>query len=245
MLRGNPSLSKKIQVAAVLPAAGVGKRMAAGGNKALLPLAGQPMLLRAAAALVESGLLEALTVVVGAEELEMVADLFAGFPLPVAVVPGGAERADSVRAGLEWLASWTGWRRGARHFVAIHDAARPLLTQGLFARILAAAVETGAAIPGLPVVDTLKRAGEDGLIQATVERAGLWQAQTPQVFEFEGILAAHKAARGSGAAITDDARLWEMTGRPIRIVPGERTNFKITAREDLALAEVLLQMRVP
>lgn len=234
------------QVAAVIPAAGIGRRMGAGRSKALLTLGDQPILRRAVAPLLESGWVDVLVVVGRAEELEDLKEILAGgppLPVPAAVVPGGAERSDSVRAGLDWLASWPGWAPDARRFAAIHDAARPLLTLDVWRRVLTAAIRDGAALPALPVVDTLKRVDADGLIQATVDRTNLWQVQTPQVFEFEKILAAHHDAHQAGAKVTDDAQIFERAGLPVRVVPGDRDNIKVTAPEDLVLAEAILRQR--
>ncbi|MGE5529272.1 MAG: 2-C-methyl-D-erythritol 4-phosphate cytidylyltransferase [Patescibacteria group bacterium] len=228
----------------MIPAAGCGRRLNAGRNKILLPLDGRPMLCLAMAPLLASGLVDALVVVVSPDEMAEIEEILEAADLPpAAVVPGGAERADSVRAGLEWLASWRGWRTGARRFAAIHDAARPLLSMALWQEVLSAALRDGAAVPGLPVADTLKRVGEGNRIEATVDRRDLWSIQTPQVFEFEAILGAHRRAHRAGLAATDDAGILEMTGRQVTVVPGERTNFKITTREDLLLAEAVLAAR--
>jgi len=215
--------------------------MGAGRSKGLLTLGGRPLLLWAVAAMIESGQVGMLAVVARAEELDVAAETMACCPFPVAVVPGGAERADSVRAGLEWLAAWDGWRPGIRHLAAIHDAGRPLLTVDLWQRVITAALRDGAAIPGLPMVDTLKRADADGLVTETVSREHLWRIQTPQVFGFEELLAAHRAARLSGQQATDDAQVWEAAGRPVRIVPGDADNIKITTQADLRLAEAILR----
>ena len=234
------------QVAAVVPAAGAGRRMNAGRGKALLSLAGVPILLRSVAPLIDSVWLDVLVVVARTEELEEIADLLAARcppALPAAVVPGGADRSASVRAGLEWLASWSGWHPEARHLAAVHDAARPLLSAELWKRVLLAALDRGAAVPGLPLTDSLKRVDRDGLVQSTVDREGLWQVQTPQVFPFEELLAAHRRARRDGPVATDDAQVWEEAGRPVTVVPGERDNIKITTAADLRLAEAVLKQR--
>ena len=238
--------SELVQIAAVIPAAGRGKRMGAGRSKGLLTLAGRPLLLHALAPLVESAWLDCLVVVAPAEELDAIAEtLDAELPssFPAAVVPGGAERADSVRAGLEWLASWDGWQAGAGHLVAIHDAARPLLSMELWQRVLLAAVREGAAVPGMPVVDTLKRVDEGGRITGTLDRNGIWQVQTPQVFTFDEILAAHRRIHQAGEPVTDDAQVWELSGRPLRMVEGDRENIKVTTPADLLLAEAILRRR--
>ncbi|MBF0372108.1 MAG: bifunctional 2-C-methyl-D-erythritol 4-phosphate cytidylyltransferase/2-C-methyl-D-erythritol 2,4-cyclodiphosphate synthase [Alphaproteobacteria bacterium] len=148
-------------------------------------------------------------------------------------VPGGAERQDSVRLGLESLAGAT-----APDLVLIHDGARPFVDAGLVGRVIAALKDHPGAVPALPVADTLKR-GADGLVAGTVERAGLWRAQTPQGFRFAEILAAHRAA--AGRALTDDAAVLESAGLAVALVPGGEDNVKITTAEDLERAARLFQ----
>ncbi len=232
------------QLAVVLPAAGAGRRMGAGCSKGLLTLAGQPLLLHTLAPL---ALLEGVDVLVVAgrpPELEELRDLLAAWrACPCAVIPGGAERADSVRAGLAWLSSWPGWRPDRRHFVAIHDAARPLAGLDLWQRVFEAACASGAAIPGLPVVDTLKRLDAQGRVVETVARQDLCSAQTPQIFAFEEILAAHEEALRAGRQVTDDAQVWEGRGGSVQVVPGDRDNLKVTTKADLELAEAILGRR--
>lgn len=150
----------------------------------------------------------------------------------VQIVAGGPTRAASVANGLASLAG------GADH-VAVHDCARPLTPVEVIDRVFAKALEVGAAIPGLPVADTLKRVDAAGQIEATVSRAGLWGAQTPQAFRRDWLVAAHTASTPAGPA-TDDAQLVEATGKPVAVVLGDARNFKVTAAADLALAESVL-----
>jgi 2-C-methyl-D-erythritol 4-phosphate cytidylyltransferase/2-C-methyl-D-erythritol 2,4-cyclodiphosphate synthase len=150
-------------------------------------------------------------------------------------VPGGAERQDSVRLGLEALAA----HRPDR--VLIHDGARPFPDAGLIDRVIDGLDREAAAIPALPLGDTVKRV-EDGHIVATVDRSQLWRAQTPQGFRFDAILAAHRSA--AGRILTDDAAVAEAAGiRPL-IVAGSEDNLKITTAADLAAAERLLAARL-
>jgi 2-C-methyl-D-erythritol 4-phosphate cytidylyltransferase/2-C-methyl-D-erythritol 2,4-cyclodiphosphate synthase len=143
-------------------------------------------------------------------------------------IPGGASRQDSVRLGLEALEA------EAPDLVLIHDGARPFLDVALVTRVVEALKEHSGVIPALPVHDTLKR-GEHNLITATVERTGLWRAQTPQGFRFPQILAAHKAAQGR--ELTDDAAVAEASGVSVALVAGTEDNVKITTVEDLARAQ--------
>lgn len=150
-------------------------------------------------------------------------------------VAGGASRQESVRAGLEALAA-----HNARQ-VLIHDAARPFIGQPVIDRVLAALAQDSGAIPGVPVVDSLRRA-DDGVISGVVERDGLYAVQTPQGFHFDAILNAHRAARSQDA--TDDAALMQAAGGRVRIVPGDMENFKVTEASDMARAERLLLSRL-
>lgn len=146
-------------------------------------------------------------------------------------VTGGSTRQASVRAGLEALAAYS------PDVVLIHDAARPFVTREVIARVLAALDAHPAAIAADPVADTLKRAAADGTIAQTIDRAGLWRAQTPQGFRFAAILAAHRKAAVAGRGdFTDDAALAEWAGIPVFLVAGSSANTKITTHEDLVAA---------
>jgi 2-C-methyl-D-erythritol 4-phosphate cytidylyltransferase/2-C-methyl-D-erythritol 2,4-cyclodiphosphate synthase len=146
-------------------------------------------------------------------------------------VKGGAARQDSVRNGLEALAS------GGPDRVLIHDAARPFLSAVLIDRVLSALDDAPAAIPALKVRDTLKRADATRIL-GTVDRTGLYGAQTPQGFHFAPILAAHR--RFAGHDMTDDSAIAEAAGLPVALIAGELRNIKITEPEDFALAEALM-----
>ncbi|MDX2259063.1 MAG: bifunctional 2-C-methyl-D-erythritol 4-phosphate cytidylyltransferase/2-C-methyl-D-erythritol 2,4-cyclodiphosphate synthase [Hyphomicrobiaceae bacterium] len=149
-------------------------------------------------------------------------------------VAGGATRQASVLAGLEGLQ-----RLAAPAGVLIHDAARPWVNTDVIARVAAAVVRGTGAVAALPVADTLKKEGADGTIEATVERQGLWRAQTPQGFPFPAILAAHRRAASAGRTdFTDDAAIAEWAGLPVRLVAGAARNDKITTAEDLAMARL-------
>jgi len=152
-------------------------------------------------------------------------------------VAGGARRQDSVCAGLEALAS------AAPASVLIHDAARPFVPQDLIDRVIDSLDSHQGALPALPVTDSLKRV-EQGRVTGTASRDGLWQAQTPQGFKFDAILAAHRAAANeSGRTFTDDSGIAEWFGLDIALVEGAASNRKLTTPEDLKLADELLQPR--
>jgi 2-C-methyl-D-erythritol 4-phosphate cytidylyltransferase len=153
--------------------------------------------------------------------------------LNIQVIDGGAERSDTVARALEAIDP-------ACAFVAVHDAARPCLDPELIEAVFAAAREAGAAVPGLPVTDTLKRLDSNGQAIATVDRAGLVAVQTPQAFRRDLLVRAY-ANRSQVPGATDCAQLVEALGQSCRVVPGSPFNLKITAKADLRLASAILQ----
>jgi 2-C-methyl-D-erythritol 4-phosphate cytidylyltransferase len=153
---------------------------------------------------------------------------------PVHVCPGGQTRQQSVRAGLGELAGCD--------YVLVHDAARPLATPRLVRRVLAAAVESGAAIPGLPPRDAVKRV-EGGRLVESLERSRLVLAQTPQGFAYQLFERAHFEAADAGLVGDDDGQLVAATGHPVTVVEGEPTNIKLTTSDDLPVLEALLGER--
>jgi 2-C-methyl-D-erythritol 4-phosphate cytidylyltransferase len=154
----------------------------------------------------------------------------------VQVAPGGAERFDSVANALALV-------REDCDLVAIHDAARPCLAPELIGTVFGAAAKTGAALLAVPVSDTVKQSDDQGRVQSTVSRKGLWLAQTPQVFRRDWLVDAYSRRASLGRDITDDAQLIEAAGHPVWLVTGSTGNIKITTREDLALAEAILKSR--
>ena len=216
--------------AAVIVAAGTGERFGGSLPKQYRRLAGSSVLRRSVEAFRATGRFDDIVVVVRDEHRALYDEAAAGLLLPGPVI-GGATRQDSVRAALEWLAP------KAPDVVLVHDAARPLVDDATIGRVLAALDEADAAIAAVPVVDTIKRA-EGGIAAGTVDRNGLWQAQTPQGFRFAPLLASHRAAVGE--ALTDDAAVAERQGIAVRIVEGHVDNFKITTEADLTRAERLL-----
>lgn len=147
--------------------------------------------------------------------------------LGIQLVFGGEQRTDSIANALKHV-------REDVDFIAVHDAARPCIANEWIDAIFAAANESGAAIPAIPVAGTLKRVGKNGVIQETVSRSGLWEAQTPQVFRRQLLLDAY--AGRSDELATDDAELVERMGHPVTVVTGSPVNMKITTKEDLRLA---------
>ncbi|MFE0754325.1 bifunctional 2-C-methyl-D-erythritol 4-phosphate cytidylyltransferase/2-C-methyl-D-erythritol 2,4-cyclodiphosphate synthase [Inquilinus sp. NPDC058860] len=216
--------------AAVIVAAGTGERFGGSLPKQYRPLAGSSVLRRSVEAFRASGRFDDIVVVIRDEHRALYEAATEGLGLPEPVA-GGATRQDSVRAALEWLVP------RAPDLVLVHDAARPLVDRATIDRVLDALAEAEAAIAAVPVVDTIKRA-ESGIAAGTVDRSGLWQAQTPQGFRFPALLAAHRAA--AGEALTDDAAVAERQGIAVRLVEGHVDNFKITTEADLTRAERLL-----
>lgn len=220
------------RAAAVIVAAGSGRRMgdAAGGvRKQYLEVLGEPVLRRAVRAFTEHPRVAEVVVVLPAEDVEAPPAWLAD--LPVRLVAGGAERGDSVWNGLQAVA-------GDAEVVLVHDGARPFVAPEVIDRVLAAARE-GGAIAAVRVTDTIKEAGEDGVILSTPDRSRLWQAQTPQGFPLAALREAYRAARREGWRATDDAALCERVGIPVRVVEGAPENLKITRPADLLVAEAL------
>jgi 2-C-methyl-D-erythritol 4-phosphate cytidylyltransferase / 2-C-methyl-D-erythritol 2,4-cyclodiphosphate synthase len=217
--------------ASIVVAAGSGSR--AGGDKQWRPLGGKPVLRWSVEALLDAGAAP-VVVVVARDSLGRAEEALAGLSGWIAVA-GGAERADSVRAGLDAIDG------PEDRAVLIHDAARPLLSRLVIERLLAALPGADGAIAALPVSDTLKRGDAD--IEATVDRGGLWRAQTPQAFSLGRLRAAY-AAWPATETPTDDAAVVEHDGGTVRLVQGHPRLMKLTFPEDFAMAEALLPRQI-
>ena len=220
-------------VYALVVAAGRGSRFGATLPKQYLPLGGVGVLRHAVAALSDHPRISNVLVTIRPEDRALFDSAVAGLCL-LPPVAGGSTRQDSVRLGLEALAMYH------PEHVLIHDAARPFPDARLIDRVIDALERAPAAIPCLPLRDTIK-CGEDGFIRATIDRSALWRAQTPQGFHFAAILAAHQTAKG--CALTDDAAVAEAAGLVPLIVGGSEDNLKVTTQEDLAAAERLIAAR--
>ena len=220
--------------AVILPAAGQSTRFKLQKRKkTFVDLKGRAVWLRSAEHFANREDVLQTLIVVSPDDLDWFKEKFApnlAF-MNVEIVTGGAERADSVRNALARV-------RPEVEFVAVHDAARPLLVPEWIDRVFQAAEQTGAAILATPVTQTLKRARADQTIEQTVSRAGLWAAQTPQVFRRELLLEAY--AQQGNLQPTDEAQLVEQLGHPIALVEGSSLNLKITTDSDFRLAEVAL-----
>lgn len=223
---------------ALIPAAGMGKRMGASVNKQYLLLNGLPIVARTISVFERSSLIDSIYLVIPAEEIpycrEHVVEA-CGFKKVVAIIPGGKERQNSVMNGLNAIRE----QADDNDVVLIHDGVRPLVTEAVLSESIAVARISDGALVAVPAKDTIKVV-TDGIVVDTPLRDTLWQAQTPQSFRFGIIHAAHLAAEADGFTGTDDASLIERSGGKISVVRGDYRNIKITTPEDLILAEAFL-----
>ncbi len=232
-------MMKDYDLAILVVAAGRGSRAGEGLPKQYRPLAGRPLLAHTLSALLDVASDARILTVIHPDDRDLYENCVASLDKTQAerLVPpvhGGATRQDSVRAGLEALAG----EKAPPHIVLIQDGARPFPNEGLIARARAAALDHGAAVPALLVIDTIKEVNETGRIIATPARAALRAVQTPQAFRFDLILAAHrKAAEAGENGLTDDAAIAEWAGHAVHVFEGEIDNMKVTSAEDLATAE--------
>jgi 2-C-methyl-D-erythritol 4-phosphate cytidylyltransferase len=219
-------------VTAIIVAAGTGTRMGTSVPKQLLPLAGRPVVEHSLAAFERHDAVDQMLLVIAPGQRSGYPVRPGCYPKLAGMVDGGRTRQDSVWRGLE--------ASEEAELVLVHDAARPLLADGLIGAVLAAARASGAAVPACRVGDTVKRV-EGSRIDATVPRQDLVQVQTPQAFRTSLLRRAHEAARQAGFVGTDDAQLVERLGEPVAWVKGSRLNLKITTPADLELAEALIR----
>lgn len=224
-------------IVAIVPAAGSGSRMGGSSPKQFLRLGGLPVLVRTLRILAGSRVVRGIVLVAPPAAVERTRRLLARHRVPrvLAVVPGGAERQESVWLGLQAVPP-------AADLVVVHDGVRPFITGTLVRDVVEAARRFGAAICGIPVRETVKRHRE-GFVETTVDRGGLWLIQTPQAFRRTLLWEAHDKARRDGFLGTDDAVLVERLGVPVRMVAGLQENLKITTPDDLARARVLASAR--
>lgn len=214
----------------VVVAAGRSTRMG-GTDKTFVDVLGTPLIAHTLRRVAESDVVDRIVLVVSADAVPdgeaIVQDL--GIPKIAAVCAGGARRQDSVLAGLVAM--------GDRRWVAIHDGARPCVTPDMLNRALHEVQVSNAAIAAVPVKDTIKVVGEGQVISATPDRATLWAAQTPQAFDYQTLLDAHRAA---DVEYTDDAAMVEAAGHRVTVFRGDYDNLKVTTPEDLDVATMLL-----
>ena len=224
---------------AIIVAAGSGVRLGSNVPKAFVKIGGRTMLSYSLATIAKVESIGEVVIAVpdGFESLVRAEAGSAGLGLPVKITAGGVERQDSVRIALALTSAES-------EVVIVHDAARPLATEEIFDACMSAAARVGGAIAAVPVADTLKRVEHDGKgIVATVARAGLWQAQTPQAFRRSVLIEAHERAAREGIVATDDADLVERIGTRVEVVEGSTSNIKITTPSDLAIVEAIITAR--
>ncbi len=228
-----------MHVTAIVPAAGGGTRFGGPVPKQYLPLQGVPLLARTLRALLASGVVDCVVVLVApGEEARCRAEVLIPYDLPAdRVFSGGADRQASVCAGLRAVPEET-------DLILVHDGARPLITADLIRAAVGLAATEGAAVVAVPVTDTIKLADAGLTIVETPPRGRLWAAQTPQVFRADWLRAAHTRALADGFRGTDDSVLVERLGYPVRLIRGTPENLKITTSADLARAEQVLRDRL-
>ena len=220
----------------VVVAAGTASRMQ-GIDKILAPLGGMPILARTLDVFQRCAAVSEVVVVTREDLLADISTLCKEFAFDKVskVVVGGAQRLHSVRAGLRQV-------RADAQLIAIHDGARPFLTQQVLERVLEQAARSGAAAPAIPLNDTIKRAA-DGVVEETVDRSVLWSVQTPQVFQADLIRPAVEQAAEQNAQVTDDCSVVEQLGMKVVLTTGDRENIKVTTPFDLILGQAILDLR--
>ena len=230
---------EKTYCTAVVLAAGSGKRMGTKVHKQYLLMGGKPVLYYSLNTFQESPLIDEIILVCGSGEEEYcrceIVEKY-GFEKVSAIIPGGAQRYDSVRNGLQ---------KTKDGYVYIHDGARPFVDGEMLARAYRCVSECHACVAGMPSKDTVKIADEDNTVQQTPDRSRVWLVQTPQVFDTDLIRRAYaRLMEQDEIAVTDDAMVAEqMLGCRVKLFSGSYENIKITTPEDLAVAEVFLQRK--
>ncbi len=225
-------------VSAVIPAAGSASRMN-GLDKQFEEVCGVPVLVRSMQALSQSDWIDELVVVARSDDIPDVLALVNGYGIGKvrSVVAGGQTRQQSVMQGLEAVS-------GEADYLAVHDGARPLVSQQVIADAVLSAIRYGAAAAAVPVVDTIKVADADRMICATPDRQTLYAVQTPQVFRLGRYREAAQSAREAGQDFTDDCQMLEAIGQKIYLSRGEYTNLKITTPVDLLIAQALAERQM-
>ena len=220
----------------VIPAAGMGKRMKAGKNKQFIHLKNKPVIIHTLEVFENDHNCNGIILVVHEDDIDLFKKYLSLYNISKvsSLVIGGTERQHSVYNGLKALHE--------DGIVLIHDGARPFITKDVIEKLVKKASQTGAAIVGVPVKDTIKSV-QNEVVDYTLERSSLWAVQTPQAFRLSTIIKAHEDAKQHNFLGTDDASLVERMGEPINIVQGNYQNIKLTTPEDLLFAEAILNNR--
>lgn len=224
--------------AVILAAAGKSERFGGAEKKTFAKIDGRAVFLRSIEAFIHRDDVCQTILAVAPEDMEEAKTRYGanlGF-MGVQLVEGGARRCDTITLAMKAL-------REDAEFVAVHDAARPCVTADMIDRVFAEAVKTGAAVLAAPLTGTIKRVSAVKIIEETVPREGLFEAQTPQVFRRDVLAKAYDSLGDDGATATDDAQLVERTGHAVAVVASDATNLKITTRGDLTLAAAILKSR--
>lgn len=219
---------------AIIVAAGDSTRMGSKMSKQLIPVLGHAAIEYTLNAFQNCPLIDEIIVVARSSDIDDIAQVAFNFKKVSSITSGGATRTLSVKRGVRAA------DKRATHY-AIHDGARILITPQQIEKVLNASYECGAAAPGTPVTDTVKKVDENGVILSTPERSSLWAVQTPQVFEKELYLRAMQNAIDRDLKVTDDCSMVEAIGEKVRLILGEYSNIKLTTPVDLTLAEALLK----
>jgi 2-C-methyl-D-erythritol 4-phosphate cytidylyltransferase len=220
----------------IIPAAGQGKRMGAGKNKLLLELNNIPILIHSLKVFEEDELCEGIIIAVSPQDAVEINHFLKKYNVKkvLGLVPGGKERQDSIFNALKTVKT--------DGIILVHDAARPFILKKDIHRLLDKALDTGAAIIGVPAKDTMKTVREN-VVLATVERSSLWVVQTPQAFRFSILFRAYEQAEKDVFIGTDDSSLVERISYPVTMVEGDYDNIKLTTQEDLFFAEAIVKKR--
>ncbi len=224
--------------AVIIPAAGDSQRFGGSEKKPFVRLDGRPVFLHTVERFINRDDICQTILVVGRSDMDEVKTKYGpnlAF-MGVTVAEGGRRRCDSVASAIQRLSD-------DAEFVAVHDAARPCVTDAMIDAVFAEATKSGAAILASPVTATLKRVAASGTVDATVPRDGLFEAQTPQVFRRDIIVAAYEALPADGDDVTDDAELVQRCGVAVSVVESDLTNLKITRKADVALAGAIMKAR--
>jgi len=220
------------KVSVIIPAAGAGKRFGAKGNKIFQRIGDQPVFIRTIEAFTSRDDVAQTLLVVSEADMDELRERYGGHLgfMGVKIVPGGATRSESVRNALAIVCDDS-------DLVCVHDAVRPCVSQLWIDAVFKEAAKSGAAILAYPVHGTLKKVSDNGVIDATVCREGLWEAQTPQVFATDLLRRAYEA----GTDATDDAELVQKLGHGVSVVMGDPRNVKITTQADLDFAAAVIR----
>ena len=227
---------KEPHCSVVVVAAGSSERM--GSDKMLMTLGAKPVIIRTLMAFQQSPMVDDIVVVTRQEKIMGLADMIKLYDISkvTQVISGGATRMESALAGVSAV------KEGAK-LIAIHDGARPLVTQGVIRRVVEAANEHMAAVPAVPCVDTMKQVNQEGVVISSVDRSSVVRVQTPQVFDADLIKGALSRAVEKNLPLTDDCSAMEMMGVKTYVVEGDAGNIKLTEPDDMILAEAILKNR--